>query len=288
MILKNSPKTSTSLGKFLQQSFGLSSRMITELRKEGMIFVNGKHRHTNFKLKAGDEVLVKLDFEKNTYPPEKMDIEILYEDDGLLVLNKDPYVMVHPTKGVPEGTLLQGLAHYAMEKGEDYKIRFAHRLDRDTSGVLLVAKNKFIHHQLAEQFLHRSPEKLYLALVQGIPPEEFCVQGKMGGKEDELRRFFLPQGKDSITTFKRLWTRGSVSLVECRPLTGRTHQIRLHLSERGYVILGDQLYGYHGQVKRQMLHCQRMTLQHPISGEKISFTAPLKKDMQEIMELMHE
>lgn len=288
MILKERAKESMTLEKLLRNRFGLSSRMITELRKEGMIFVNGKVRHTNYKLKSGDEVHVKLDFEKNTFPAEKMDIEILYEDEGMLVVNKDPYLMVHPTKGVPDGTLLNGLSYYLLERGEDYKIRFAHRLDRDTSGVLIICKNKFIHHKLSDQFVKRSPEKIYHALVEGTPPDHFRVEENMGRIEGEARRFFLPDGQESITEFKRLWTKGDVSLVECRPITGRTHQIRLHLAEKGHVILGDSLYGYMGSIKRQMLHCIEMEILHPVSGEKIRFFAALKKDMREIMEMKDE
>ena len=288
MILKERAKDSMALEKLLRNRFGLSSRMITELRKEGMILVKGKVRHTNYKLKKGDEVHVKLDFERNTFPAEKMDIEIIYEDEGMLVVNKDPYLMVHPTKGVPDGTLLNGLSHYLLERGEDYKIRFAHRLDRDTSGVLMICKNKFIHHKLSNQLIQRSPEKIYHALVEGRPPESFRVEEKMGRLEGEARRFFLSDGQNSITEFKRLWTKENVSLVECRPITGRTHQIRLHLAEKGHVILGDTLYGYQGSIKRQMLHCLEMTIEHPVSGETIHFFAPLKKDMQEIMEMKDE
>lgn len=288
MILRTRVESERNLEKVLRQGFGLSSRMITELRKEGMIFVDGKVRHTNYMVKKGSEVHVKLDFERNTYPTEAMDIEVIYEDECLLVINKDPYRSVHPTSGVPNGTLLNGVGHYAKMKGEDYKIRFVHRLDRDTSGVLIIAKNKFIHHKLSEQFINRSPEKIYLALVQGIPPKEFRVEGKIGKEEGEIRRKFFPGGQDSLTEFTRLWSQDNYSLVECRPITGRTHQLRLHLAHKGHVILGDELYGYVGDIKRQLLHCVEMSIDHPISGEKIHFHADLKEDMREFMEKKHE
>lgn len=288
MILKAKVKSEVNLKKFLMGHFALSSRIITELKKEKMIFVNGKNRHMNYGLVAGDEIMVKLDFDVNTFTPEKREIDILFEDDALVVVNKDPYLTVHPTKGTPCGTLLNALAYYAQSKGEDYKIRFANRLDRDTSGVIIIAKNKFIDHKLSKQFVKRSPEKFYLALVEGEPPENFSFQGKIGRRGEEYRRIVMEEGKDSLTYFKTLASQGNISLVACQPITGRTHQIRLHLSELSHTILGDRLYGYSGEVERTMLHCEKMIIDHPLSGEKLELIAPLKEDMKQAMEALYE
>ena len=288
MILKAKAKQEVNLKKFLLGHFDLSSRLINELKKEKMIFVNGRLRHMNYGLVPGDEIMVKLDFDKNTFTPEERDIEIIFEDDAMVVVNKDPFLTVHPTKGTPCGTLLNALAYYAKNKGEDYKIRFANRLDRDTSGVIIIAKNKFIDHQLSKQFVNRSPEKYYLALVEGITTESFSFEAKIGRRGEEYRRILMEEGKDSLTYFTTLATHNNISLLRCQPVTGRTHQIRLHLSALSHIILGDELYGYTGEVQRTMLHCEKMIINHPLSGEKLELIAPLKEDMKQAMEAIYE
>lgn len=288
MILKAKAQKESTLRNFLVNHLGLSSRMITRLKKERLIFVNGKQRYLDYLLSSGDEVRVKLDFDGNTFPLEKRDLDVIYEDEALIVINKDPYLTVHPTKGTPCGTLLNALAYYAQNKGEDYKIRFANRLDRDTSGVILVAKNKFIDHQLSLQFVKRSPEKFYLALVEGKTPENFSFEGKIGREGEAFKRSLIEEGKDSLTYFHTLVADEKMSLVRCQPITGRTHQIRLHLSALSHPILGDELYGYVGDIQRTMLHCEKMVIQHPLSGEDLELMAPLKEDMRQIMEAMNE
>ncbi len=288
MILKAKAKNKINLKKFLMNHFGLSSRLITELKKEKMIFVNAKLRHMNYTLAPGDEIMVKLDFDVNTFTPEKRELDIIYEDEAMVVVNKDPYLTVHPTKGTPCGTLLNALAYYAKTQGEDYKIRFANRLDRDTSGVIIIAKNKFIDHKLSTQFVERSPQKFYLALVEGKTLDEFSFEGKMGRRGEEYQRILMEEGKDSLTYFTTLATRTDISLVRCQPITGRTHQIRLHLSSLSHTILGDELYGYRGDVARTMLHCEKMIIHHPISGQQLELIAPLKEDMKQCMEEIYE
>lgn len=288
MILSSKVKKEDKLKNFLKEEFGLSSRMMTRLRKERYVYVNGKYRYMDYLLSPGDEVKVRLDFDVNTFPRENIGLDVVYEDESLIVINKEPNITVHPTKGTPSGTLLNALGYYAFEKGENYKIRFANRLDRDTSGLVIIAKNKYIDHILSRQFAKRSPEKFYLALVEGNCPPDFSFEGKMGRLGDELRRSLITNGKDSLTYFTTLAGNGQISLVSARPITGRTHQIRLHLSELGYPILGDELYGYSGNIQRTMLHCERMIIDHPLSGEKLELYAPLKKDMEEALEALNE
>ena len=288
MILSSIVQVEDKLKNFLKEEFGLSSRIITRLRKEKYVYVNGKYRYMDYLLSPGDEVKVRLDFDINTFPREKIEIDVVYEDDALIVVNKDPNMTVHPTKGTPSGTLLNALGHYAYEKGEDYKIRFANRLDKDTSGLIIIAKNKYIDHLLSKQFVERSPEKFYLALVEGNCPLEFSFEGKMGRLGEEFKRSIIPEGKDSLTYFRTLNSDGKISLISAKPITGRTHQIRLHLSELGYPILGDELYGYSGNIKRTMLHCERMIIIHPLSGKRLELYAPLKLDMKEALEALDE
>lgn len=288
MILKAQAKAEVTLREFLRNHFAMSSRFITQLSRHKMVYVNGKYRHMSYILSPGEEVMVKLDFEGNTFKPEKRELDIVYEDEAMVIVNKDPYLTVHPTKGTPCGTLLNALAYYAKDKGEDYKIRFANRLDRDTSGLIIIAKNKYVDHRLSAQFAQRSPEKFYLALVEGKTPKSFSFQCKIGRKGDEFRRAVIEGGKDSLTYFETLATVDKISLVRCQPITGRTHQIRVHLSALSHTIIGDKLYGYKGHINRTMLHCEKMIINHPISAKSLEFTAPLKSDMKEVLEAMYE
>lgn len=288
MILSSKVKKKSKLREFLQEEFEFSSRLLTQLRKNRAVFVNGQYRYMDYPLEVGDEIQVKLDFDKNTFEIEEGPVEVVYEDQAMIVVNKDPYLAVHPTRGTPSGTLLNLLGYYAKEQGEDYKIRFANRLDRDTSGLIIIAKNKYIDQRLSKQFARRSPEKFYLALVEGKTEDSFSFSGPMGRRGEDFARSIMDGGKDSLTNFETVKRGKDWSLVSCRPVTGRTHQLRLHLSHLGHPILGDELYGYEGQVERTMLHCERMVFEHPLSGELLDLRAPLKEDMVKVLEALDE
>lgn len=282
MHLKDTVKQEAKLKDFLQHHWKISGRLLTDLKKDKTIFVNGRPRTVDYRLKPGDEVLVRLDYEKNTYEAFPYELDVVYEDAFLLVINKDAGMTVHPTKGSFEGTLLHAISYYQMQNDEDYKIRFAHRLDHDTSGVIIIAKNKYAHHQLSEQFVARKVEKTYWAIVHGVTKEQFVVEGMMGQTE-AFARVFTPEGKYSLTEFLRLDHGSDWSLVEARPQTGRTHQIRLHLKEAGHPIIGDELYGI-DEGPRHFLHGYSITVNHPLTGERRTFVAKLKPDMQSFLE----
>lgn len=282
MYLKDTIQKENQLKHFLQARWNLSGRLLTDLKKERAIFVNGRVRQMDYHVYPGDEVYVKLDTEQNTFEAIQLPLEIIYEDMHLMVVNKDPFVTVHPTKGSPPPTLLNAISYHLKESGEDYKIRFVNRLDRDTSGVVLVAKNKYMHHQLAEQLAERRVEKVYLAICHGIPPEHFMVEGQMAQTEG-YARIFTEDGQYSNTVFNCLERGTDWSLIEARPHTGRTHQIRLHLKESGHPIFGDTLYGT-GDAIRQMLHCSKMVLTNPADHKPWRFEAPLKQDFMDFLE----
>lgn len=282
MHLKDRVAREAKLKDFLQHHWNISGRLLTELKKDKVIFVNGRPRTVDYRLKVGDEVLVRLDFEKNTYDAFPYELDVIYEDAHLLVINKDAGMTVHPTKGSFEGTLLHAISYYQLTNHQDYKIRFAHRLDHDTSGVIIIAKNKYAHHQLSDQFVERTVEKTYWAICHGKTKEQFVIEGKMGQTET-FARVFTEEGKYSLTEFTRLAGGDTWSLVEARPKTGRTHQIRLHLKEAGHPIIGDELYGPDAG-PRHYLHGRSITVNHPITGEQMTFTAKLKPDMQQFLQ----
>lgn len=280
MVLKGQVDREVKLKDFLQQHWNISGRLLSDLKRNRVIFVNGRRRTVDFRLNPGDEVIVRLDTERNTYESFPYDIEVVYEDEHLLVVNKDARMTVHPTRGSSAGTLLNAISYYQSKNHEDYKIRFAHRLDHDTSGVILIAKNKYAHHQLSDQFVARTVGKTYWALCHGRTPEEFFIEGDMG-RTDTFARTMVEEGKYSRTDFSLIEAGENWSLVECRPVTGRTHQIRLHLQEAGYPIIGDELYGL-GDGERHLLHARSITIDHPVSGERMTFSGEMKPDMQTV------
>lgn len=282
MYLKDTVQNTNQLKNYLQARWNLSGRLLTDLKKEKAIFVNGRIRHMNFEVRPGDEIYVNLATEHNTFEAMQLPLDILYEDMHLMVVNKDPFVTVHPTKGSPPPTLLNAISFHLKQIGEDYKIRFVNRLDRDTSGVVLVAKNKYMHHQLADQLVERSVQKRYLALCHGVTREQFTIEGHMAQTEG-YARIFTEEGQYSRTDFTRLEHGEDWSLVEARPQTGRTHQIRLHLKQAGHPIYGDTLYGEQ-DAPRQMLHCSKMVLRHPADNAPWVFEAPLKQDFIQFLE----
>ncbi len=255
-----------------------------ELAQEKKVFVNGKSRRMDYRLTPGSTVTVDLGWERNTYESYDRPIDVLYEDEGLLIINKDPLFSVHPVGGHQKDTVLNAVGWYQEQGGTDFKIRFAHRLDRDTSGALIIAKNKWIHEEISRQFREEKVLKEYLALCHGSFRGCFVVEGKIGLAEDGIQREFREDGKESSTEFFSLRTTLDATLVKAVPSTGRTHQIRVHLASKGYPIVGDALYGVQDKAERQMLHCHVLQLSHPLTGETLRIEAPLKEDFLKEME----
>lgn len=247
-----------------------------------------------------------LQSEKNWVPKaQEISLEVLYEDHDLLIINKQAGIVTHPAPGNRENTLVNALLHYTSNKlsqrGGSARAGIVHRLDKDTSGCLAIAKTDFAHQSLSSQFAKRTVEKIYLAIVRGHCPENAKQSGMIEvpiGRHPVARQkmcVFTPNKREAAKTrnaqteYRFLQTLPSlpgnspISLVQCRLLTGRTHQIRVHLQHLGYPILGDMLYGGSAAslAPRQMLHAWKLTIYHPRTGEPIVCTAPLPKDFLE-------
>ena len=260
------------------------------LIKDGFVLLNGRPVRANALVRAGDGVTAVIP------PPEKMELaaediplEILFEDDGLLVINKPPGMVVHPAAGNRKHTLVNALLHHCAGRlagiGGVERPGIVHRLDADTSGCLLVAKSDAVHQSLAAQFKSRTVEKIYLAWVWGEPR-------RPGGRlEDPIGRHpvhrkkmaVAARGKPAVTEWKIRERHGAVSLLECKILTGRTHQIRVHLSHMGHAVVGDKIYGrprrWTGDTpRRQMLHAWKLSFHHPETGRQVLIEAPLPGD----------
>jgi 23S rRNA pseudouridine1911/1915/1917 synthase len=275
-----------------KKELGLSTRLIRSASIDKRIFVNDEVVKMNRVLNSGETIKIDLaKDESQDIEPEKMDIDIVYEDEDILVVNKKPFMVVHPTKSYQSGTLANGVINYFMESGQNCIVRLVSRLDMNTSGLIIIAKNQFSHGMLSKEMSENKVEKRYLAIVHGIMSEK---QGtidlpiyKPEGIENGIRRVIDEKGQRSITHYKVVEEFNDASLVECKLETGRTHQIRVHLSHLGHPIYGDVLYGYGEEeedlIKRQALHAYGLDFKSPRSGESLSLRAELPEDMKKLI-----
>lgn len=274
-----------TLKKILIEEMGISIRMISELKREKAVRVNGEHRLNHDMVYPEEIVSVELGTDKSEYEIQEGQIEILYEDNDVIAVNKPPYLVVHPTKNYLTGTLLNFMEYRFREEGIFERVRFISRLDRDTSGILLIAKNKYAHFQMSKEHQKQTMQKIYLAIVEGIFEEKSGTVHEPIGKVEEqnLRREVFDGGQDAVTEYTVVKEGNGISVVRLIPKTGRTHQLRCHMAYIGHPILGDELYGGNTEkIKRQALHSTELSFSSPREDEKITLKAKLPQDMQEL------
>jgi 23S rRNA pseudouridine1911/1915/1917 synthase len=298
------------LDKFLSLSTPLSRTRIQDLLKNASITVEPvKPFDANTKVKRGECYLVRIPEALEAIPkPQNIPLNILFEDDHLLVLNKPANFVVHPAPGHHDGTLVNALLHHCGDSlsgiGGVKRPGIIHRLDKDTSGILVVAKTDAAHQGLSQQFHDREEQltKIYWAIVWGRPyPTSGTVDGPIGRHpKDRQKMAIIPGGKSAQTGYKILKSFASskdpqshISLIECRLYTGRTHQIRVHLQHLGIPIVGDDSYGKKPKkdlwpnavytFPRQALHAYSLAFMHPITQQQLLFQAPLAEDMQQLL-----
>lgn len=275
------------LKKILIEEMGISIRMISELKKRKAVKVNGGFAKNHDRVFVGDVVEVDLGTDRSEYEPEYKEPDILYEDHDVLVINKEPFIVVHPTGNHPDHTLLNHMEGYFRRMGIQERVRFINRLDRDTSGLLLIAKNKFSHFQMSKEHRFGAMEKTYLALVEGrLDRKQGVIQEKMGRRdENSIKREVFEGGQMAITHYRVLKEMQEASLVELRLETGRTHQIRCHMAYLGHPLLGDELYGGRtDKIRRQALHSYILRFKSPRVEGLIEQKAKLPQDMQELLD----
>ncbi len=286
--------------EIIRRRLGYSSRLLKKIRYDGSVELNGRPAKLNIKLHPGDLVTVRLPQESSYFEPEDIPVDIAYEDKDLLIVNKPPFLVVHPTKNYQSGTLANALAKLIEERekaGEEpWKIRFVNRLDRDTSGLVIVAKNPHAQDFLSGEMQENRVQKEYLALVHGITEPSGTIDLPIDKDPNHVaRRMVREDGYPSVTHYLRLaaiqtepGTTGQIdgySLLRLKLDTGRTHQIRVHLTHIGHPLVGDELYGQlYGYdippewMPRQALHAARLVLTSPSDGSRISAEAPLPDD----------
>jgi len=272
----------------LQENMKISSRLIRKLKREKRIYVNGRGSVSiNLSVRNNDKILVKLDLEENHFTCEKMDIKILYEDLDMLVIDKEPFKVVHPTRKHQENTIANGIAYLFKERGLNTKIRFINRLDRDTSGILLIAKNSYAQQIISNQMRENIVKKKYIALVHGVLEKEFDTIDLPIDREyeDSIRRCVKEGGQKSITHYKVIKRYNEFTLVEIVLETGRTHQIRVHFSHLNHPLVGDELYGGNSELfNRQALHGKEISFLSVREKKKITVISELPDDFRKLLE----
>jgi 23S rRNA pseudouridine1911/1915/1917 synthase len=272
-----------------------SRSQVQSLIRQKQVLVNGKiAEKTSLKIQPGDNILVKIPLPADPLPqPEAIQLDILYEDDQLLVLNKPRGMVVHPAPGNPRGTLVNALLAHCRDLsgiGGEKRPGIVHRLDKDTSGLLVVAKTARAHLSLASQLKSRSMTRAYLAFIHGIPPTDTGkIDAPIGrDKVNRLKMAVDPaNGRQAETYFQVLEKYKGFSMVKCKLITGRTHQIRVHLSYIGHPLVGDTRYGAGRNTPfslGQALHAFELTLVHPVSLDRLHFQASLPKELLELQQ----
>jgi 23S rRNA pseudouridine1911/1915/1917 synthase len=308
-------QTMLRIDKFLADRLMNASRTrIQNAANAGNILVNNNPVKPNYKIKPGDIVQVVLPTPPREVDliPENIPLNIIYEDDDVLVVNKEPGMVVHPAHGNYTGTLVNALMWHFRDlplfsTGES-RPGLVHRLDKNTSGILVIAKNEYALNRLSKQFYDRTTDRRYNALIWGIPnPPEGTITGNVGRsiKDRKVMQVFKDdtEGKTAITHYKVLENFGYISLIECKLETGRTHQIRVHFSHIKHPLFNDSEYGgdqiikgttftkYQQFIKncfkilpRQALHAKSLAFNHPVSGKRLSFDSDLPDDMVQVIE----
>ncbi len=276
----------------------LTRVMAQKLIEQGNVKVNGKNVKTSYKLNENDKVEVEIpEVKEVSIEAQDIPVEVLYEDNDIIVVNKPKGLVVHPANGNPDGTLVNALMKICKGTlsgiGGEIRPGIVHRLDKDTSGVLIVAKNDKAHLALCEQIKNREVKKTYLALTRGIIKENEATINMPIGRSttDRKKMAVVKTGKEAITHFKVIERFKENTLLEINLETGRTHQIRVHLSQIGYPIVGDMVYS-NGKnkfgVQGQMLHAWKIKFMHPITGKEMEIEAPLPPYFKDVLEKLKE
>lgn len=274
------------LKKVLIEEMGISLRMISELKSRRAVNVNGTLRFNHETVHVGEIITVDLGENRSEYGLEEGVVDVIYEDEDIVAVNKSPFIVVHPTGTHLTGTLLNYMESWFRQNGILEKVRFISRLDRDTSGILLIAKNRYAHHRMSQAHQAMMMQKTYVALIEGkMKRQEGEINAPIGRREnDGIKREVMEDGQTAITKYKVLKEGEKFSLVELTPVTGRTHQLRCHMAYIGYPLIGDSLYGGNMEyMNRQALHSVTLEFFSPRKEEKIYLKAELPQDMQELV-----
>src|SRR3712207_2729186 len=278
---------------FLRDELDFSARSISRLKREKNILVNGEYKKPTLEVEKDDAITIPIVEQASEFQGQDLGVDVVYEDFDLVVVDKPPFMVVHPTKSHKEYTLANHMVYYLTSEGQEARIRFVNRLDMNTSGLVIVAKNAYAHHKLSQDMSQKQVEKEYYAIVKGIPKEKFGTIDEpiYRETEDSIKRIVDSRGQKSVTHYEVLdsYVGGDgdiVSLLRLKLETGRTHQIRVHMSYIGHPIISDELYGILDEelINRQALHARKLVFNQPRLRHEIVIELDLPKDMKNLLE----
>lgn len=290
-IILISDTNNIRLDKFIADNSDISRSFAAKLAEDGNVSVNGKSADKKTKLKQGDEIVIFVpEPETLEAVPQNIPLDIVYEDDYVIVVNKPQGMVVHPAPGNPDGTLVNGLLYHCKLSGINGVIRpgIVHRIDKDTSGLLIVAKTNEAHESLSAQLKERKAMRKYNCIVNGNIKEDSGTIDKPIGRHptDRKKMAVIEGGRDAVTHFRVFERFGQYTFVECTLETGRTHQIRVHMASIGHSIVGDPVYGAKKErfkTNGQLLHAKTIGFTHPKTGELMSFDSELPEYFTDIL-----
>ena len=285
-------ETGERIDSFLSGKTEFTRTRIQQLIKDKNITVNGKATKSSYKIEENDEIAIEVpEAETTEIKPENIKIDIVYEDSDIAVINKQAGLVVHPAHGHYSGTLVNAILYHIKDlSGINGEIRpgIVHRLDKDTSGLIVIAKNDKVHTALTEMFQEKKIRKTYLAILKGkLNKSEGKIVTQIGRDKNDRKKMTviddITKGKNAITNYKVVSQNNLFTLVKVNIETGRTHQIRVHMRHLGYPILGDSVYGRKDNEKRQMLHAYKLEFLHPVTGHQMEFTGEIPEDFQKAL-----
>ncbi len=278
----------STLKEILLDRLNFSVRSLSKMKRDQTVSVNGEFKKPSTKIKKGDLIEVKIEEDMAGFEPQDLDLKVLHDDFDIIMVNKPPFMVVHPTKSHSDKTIANGVTDYIIKKNEKVKVRFVNRLDMNTSGLVIIAKNAYAHHTLSVDMSEDKVEKKYITVVKGIVKDDYGTIDKpiYRPTEDSIKRVVDDRGQASITHYKVLERLNDATLLEVKLETGRTHQIRVHMNHIGHGIIGDELYGHVDEnlINRQALHAYSLEFNQPRTKEKLKFEAQLPEDIKILIE----
>ena len=287
-LISYTSEENATLKEVLLDKLNFSVRSLAKMKREKTVLVNGQFKKPSTNIVKGDLIEVKIDEDMANFEPQNLKLDIIYDDFDIIMVNKPPFMVVHPTKSHFDKTIANGVTDYIIKKNEKLKVRFVNRLDMNTSGLVIVAKNAYAHHVLSKDMSDDKVSKKYITVVKGIVKDDEGTinQPIYRPTEDSVKRVVDERGQASITHYKVLERLNDATVLEVKLETGRTHQIRVHMNYIGHGIIGDELYGYVDEtlINRQALHAYSLEFMQPRTKENLVFKANIPKDMKELID----
>ena len=287
-LISYTSEENLTLKEVLLDKLNFSVRSLAKMKREQTVLVNGQFKKPSTNIVKGDLIEVKIDEDMANFEPQDLNLDIIYDDFDIIMVNKPPFMVVHPTKSHLDRTIANGVTDYIIKKNEKVKVRFVNRLDMNTSGLVIVAKNAYAHHVLSKDMSNDKVSKKYITVVKGIVKDDEGTinQPIYRPTEDSIKRVVDERGQASVTHYKVLERLNDATVLEVKLETGRTHQIRVHMNYIGHGIIGDELYGYVDEtlINRQALHAYSLEFMQPRTKEVLEFKADIPHDMKELID----